>query len=44
MTGNFSKCDVGKDGKILEFKDIDADIDENGRFDVEYGTTVAANK
>ena len=37
----FSLCDVGKDGKSLEFKDIDNNQD---RFDTDWGSTVATNK
>lgn len=37
----FSLCDVGKDGKVLQFKDIENNQD---RFDTDFGTTVATNK
>ena len=37
----FSQCDVGKDGKVVEFKDIDSETDF---FDTNFDTTVGTNK
>ena len=37
----FSQCDVGKDGKVVEFKDI---VSDTAFFDTDFDTTVGTNK